>query len=106
MAMCWIVEPWLGAGSGVGAMQSLVYEASQKRSWRNIPTGKTTLLKSHNPLVLTNSSMTPLGKSALGINCAIESATCVGAAKSVAGARARISEMVFVKSIVVYEDVV
>jgi hypothetical protein len=73
------------------------------KQWReDIPTGNSTLLKSHSPLVLTNSSTTALGKSALGINCDIESTTCVGAAKRVAGARAKRSEMVFVKIIVDY----
>jgi hypothetical protein len=41
-----------------------------------------------------------LGKSCLGISWAIESTTWVGAAKRVAGARARIRERVFVKIIV------
>jgi hypothetical protein len=44
--------------------------------------------------------MTALGKSCLGISWAIESATCVGAASKVAGARARMSERVDVKIIV------
>lgn len=78
----------------------LVIKYDTKIANGDIPAGKTILDKSHSPLVLTNWSITALGKSCLGINCAIESATCVGAANRVAGARARISEMVFVKIIV------
>jgi hypothetical protein len=65
----------------------------------DIPIGNTTLERSHNPSVFLNSSITALGRSSLGINWAIESATCVGAAKRVEGARAKTSEMVVVKII-------
>jgi hypothetical protein len=56
--------------------------------------------KSHSPFVLTNISITGLGRSCLAIRLAIESAGWVGAANKVAGARARTREMVFVKIIV------
>jgi hypothetical protein len=49
---------------------------------------------------LIKASMTGFGKSCLGIRLNIELATWVGAANSVAGARARTRERVFVKIIV------
>lgn len=56
--------------------------------------------KSHSPFVLTNMSITGLGRSCLAIRLAIESAGWVGAANRVAGARAKTREMAFVKIIV------
>jgi hypothetical protein len=66
----------------------------------DLPTGRTTLERSQYPSVFFNCSIISLGRSARGMRFAIESASCVGAAKSVAGARARTSEMVFAKIIV------
>lgn len=66
----------------------------------NIPTGRTTFDKSQRPFVFFNSSTTGLGKSCLGISPAIDSVTVVGAANSVAGARAKTNERVFAKIIV------
>lgn len=74
--------------------------ASVKGGGGDIPTGRTILDKSQSPFVFLNPSTTGLGKSCLGISPAIDSVTVVGAANSVAGARAKTNERVCAKIIV------
>jgi hypothetical protein len=57
---------------------------------RDIPVGSATLERSHSASVFRSCSYTTAGRSCLGIRAAIESMVCVGAAKRVIGARARI----------------
>lgn len=66
---------------------------------KDIPAGSFTFDKSQSASVFLNSSYTPTGKSCLGMSDAIESAFCVGAAKRVAGAKAKTRLRVVVKII-------
>lgn len=66
----------------------------------DLPTGSLTLDRSHSPLFCFSTCSTLAGKSCLGMMSATEAMVFVGAAKRVAGARAKMRLMVFVKIIV------
>lgn len=97
MAEC---EACADGGEGCGCWVDVSIEDVEGKMWVDLPAGRTTLERSHSPSVFLNSSKTTLGRSSLGMSCAIELTVCVGAANRVAGARARMREIVFVKIIV------
>ena len=68
----------------------------------DLPTGSSTLDRSHSPSFCFSTLSTLAGKSSLGMMSATEAMVFVfvGAAKRVAGARAKMRLMVFVKIIV------